>query len=161
MRLTTLGHLAFAASFGGGLAVIACAFMLADGRAPGPVPATLFLPILAVALGIFANGWRVRRMRQGKATRMRPLQAARVAVFAQACSRSGAFFVGLAGVCALLFSRTGRTAYVHEQVLALGLAAIASLLLTGAGWLTERWCAVDEDEDDPDADGLQASGAST
>jgi len=88
-------------------------------------------------------------------------QAARVAVLAQACSRSGAFFAGLAGACAAIFRHTGHTGYVRAQVLSLLLACGASLFLALCGWVAERWCVVEGDDDDENLDGYQASGAST
>ena len=161
MRLTSLRRLAVVCGAGAGLGVIACAILLDGGRAPVAVPTALFLPILIVAVGVAVDGWRVRRLRQGKATRMRPLQAARVAVLAQACSRSGAFFAGLAGACAAIFRHTGHTGYVRAQVLSLLLACGASLFLALCGWVAERWCVVEGDDDDENLDGYQASGAST
>lgn len=70
MRLTSLRRLALVCGAGAGLGVIACAILLDGGRAPVAVPTALFLPILIVAVGVAVDGWRVRRLRQGKATRM-------------------------------------------------------------------------------------------
>jgi len=50
---------------------------------------------------------------------------------------------------------------VRAQVLSLLLACGASLFLALCGWVAERWCVVEGDDDDENLDGYQASGAST
>ena len=41
------------------------------------------------------------------------------------------------------------------------LACGASFFLALCGWVAERWCVVEGDDDDENLDGYQASGAST
>ena len=156
MSLTSIRNLAFSLAFGLGCGLVFCALTLSGGHAPWPIPLPLGVLILGFSAFLFAWGRRVKAMREKdqperkdqRRTRRRisPLQAARVAVLAQACSRCGAW---LAGLCAALFWRTGETSYVREQVLAAGLAAVSSAVLTWTGWVVERWCVVDSDDDGP------------
>lgn len=158
MGLTSIRTLAASLVFGLGCALVFCAFTLDEGRAPWPIPMPLGLVILGFAVVLFAWGRRVKAMGEKDAPdkkpdagkqrrRISPLQAARVAVLAQACSRCGAWFTGFLGLCAVLFWRTGETPYVRDQVLAAALGAAASLILAWIGWVVERWCMVDSDDD--------------
>ena len=164
MSLTSIRNLAFSLAFGLGCGLVFCAFTLGGGHAPWPIPLPLGVLILGFSAFLFAWGRRVKAMREKDRPekkdqrrmrrRISPLQAARVAVLAQACSRCGAWLAGFFGLCAALFWRTGETSYVREQVLAAGLAAASSAVLTWTGWAVERWCIVDSDDDGP---GPQAS----
>lgn len=153
MKATGLGVLLKAFTCGWGVALIVCAFVLRQGRAPFQVPATLPVVLLVVTLAILGWGLRVKASRRKDTPErhrnheLSPLYAARVAVMAQACSRGAASFVGFFAMVALLFARTGQTSYVHTQVLMAILSAGASLLLVCVSWLVERWCIVDNGSD--------------
>ena len=80
----------------------------------------------------------------GKRTMSGPA-AARVAIFCQACSRSGMILAG-AGVGTWLAATGNHAEFLDAQATrALWLGA-GSLLMGAAGWLGEWWCAIDDDD---------------
>jgi hypothetical protein len=116
---------------------------LRSGSSPAPVPWTVPPVLLAAGALALRLGWRVKQFVDGKRPGLDPLQAARTAMFAQACAYCGA---GLAGAyvgyaIALLpdWSHQPR----REVIIAAGIAAAAAALLCAAGWLAERWCTAD------------------
>lgn len=159
MSLTSIRNLAFSLAFDLGCGLVFCAFALNGSHAPWPIPLPLGVLILGFSAFLFTWGRRIRAMREKdqpekkdqRRTRRRisPLQAARVAVLAQTCSRYGAWLAGFFGLCMVLLWKTGETSYVREQVLAAVFAAALSAVLTWIGRVVERWCAADSDDDSP------------
>ncbi len=133
--------------------------VLRAGSTPVPVPWSV-PPLLAVIGGLALRlGWRVRQYRAGKRPGLDPLQAARTAMFAQACAYSGAVLAGayLGYALALLPD------WSHEprrQVIVAALVALAGAIALGAsGWVAERWCAADDGDGDRKPPGASASAA--
>jgi hypothetical protein len=79
---------------------------------------------------------------------MSPFKAAKTAMFAQAAALTGAALIGLyGGYAAALAGDWGHLPRRTLIVTAL-LALLASVVLCAAGWVAERWCALDDGDDD-------------
>lgn len=127
---------------------------LRSGRAPFLIPFILFVVPLVIA-GVTAwQAWLVRAYRMGK-RHLDPLHAARVWILTQAVSRAGALFAGVSAGMAVGYAATSTSALMSEQIVNLALAGGAALIMAGAGWLAERWCMNDDDEEP----GAQSQGA--
>lgn len=130
--------------------------MLRSGSSPAPVPWTV--PPVLVAAGVLALrlGWRVKQFVDGKRPGLDPLQAARTAMFAQACAYSGAALAGayLGYAVALLpdWSHQPR----RDVIIAALIAAAGAAVLCATGWLAERWCSADGGDKPPRAPGTTA-----
>lgn len=129
------------------LAFLGVSLWVDSGRDFIPLPALTWAGPLVCAIIILLIAWPVRSMSKGDRGEMSPLLAARVAVFCQACTRGGALIGGLClGTWASLTGFHGD--YLAHQADRALWAAIASLLLSGAGWLGEYWCSIDDDDDE-------------
>ncbi|WP_175955288.1 DUF3180 domain-containing protein [Schaalia sp. Marseille-Q2122] len=99
---------------------------------------------LAVALLIAGNG--VRRLRDGKTTRMTPLWAFRIALLARASAGVNAVLVGCwLGLC-LSYLPWTEAPGVRGALLWALFAALCSLVWAVSGVVVERWCQIDSDE---------------
>jgi hypothetical protein len=122
--------------------------LIARQGSPLPIPWTVPLSLAIAAGATLWLGWEVRQYREGKRPGLSAFQAARTAVFALAAALTGAALVGVYGgyIVALVadWGHPPRRALVGPAVF----ATLASGLLLAAGWIAERWCAIDDDDDD-------------
>lgn len=142
----------------GALALLAAALTwgvlrVLDSRTPlvPPLPPTVPLGLLALALGIGVSALALRRRLRGDpgTRRVDPLAAARMLALAKAAAHAGALLLGCyAGLALFLLPDAGLTLRRGRLVLAL-LSVLAALALTGSGLLLERVCRVDPPEDPP------------
>lgn len=139
-----LGWFAVGVILGSGMAM----FMLRDGREPPPFPVVAAAVPVVVLLILLWWGWQIRRYTAGKPSRLSAVAANRVAALALACSYSGVLLTGLFTLMAMLYWLSGSTEYIRGQVLSVGLTALASLGLAIGGLVVERWCRVDENDDE-------------
>lgn len=100
--------------------------------------------VLAIFLLIAGNG--VRRLREGKPTRMTPIWAFRIALLARASAGVNATIVGCwTGVAVSLLPWTEAVGARSAALWAL-FGALCALIWAVAGVVVERWCQIDSDE---------------
>lgn len=125
------------------------------GNIPFMAPRWGFLVPIVLAVFVLWEGWQVRAYR-GRKRALSPLAAGRIWLLSQAASRTGAIISGVAfGVVGSYASHTA-TGFLSAQMLNFALAAFGSLVLVCAGWIAERWCMVDDD-DDPEGGAVQSA----
>lgn len=126
----------------------AAALLLDRGNPPFAVPVSLPIGCLIAGGIAVAWGWTVRAYRKGDRGPIDSMKAVRTAAFAQACAYSGAVLAGAMGgyVLGLLayWDHAPRRAIAIQAMIAAG-ASIAMLI---AGVVAERWCRIDEDDDE-------------
>jgi hypothetical protein len=112
------------------------------------LPSTSWLAVLifvALGLGLLLAGRPVKRLLAGRAPRpVNPLYAARVLALAQAAALAGAAFVGWYVAQILLLVPDADIPSQRQQILVLGLLALAAAGIAGIGLLVQRWCRLDE-----------------
>lgn len=124
------------------------------------LPSTSWLAVfifVALALGLLVAGRPVRRLVAGRATRpLNPLYAARVLAMAQAAALAGAAVVGWYAAQIVLLLPDVDIPSQQLQMLVLGVLALAAAGLAVVGLVVQRWCRLDENEDQrrgqPDSD---------
>ena len=109
---------------------------------PVAVPAFAGLPLLLIAAVLLWYGWRVRRLRRGRAESLSRLAALRVAAGAAAGLRSGALLAGAGGVLAIM-SALGSTAFTRASARAWAILTAAALVLAVVGWIVDTWCRIE------------------
>lgn len=122
------------------------------GADPLPVPWTAPAGLLMLAGLVLTAAREVRRWVQGRRIQpLNPLTAARIAVLSAASAYVGAVFIGWYAAQALVIlpALVGER---RERFLMALLAAVAALLLAGAGLLGQRWCRRPPDADGEDED---------
>lgn len=128
---------------------------LAGGNAPLRVG--WFAGILLLAMGgiVVAAGWRMWRMRHGRA-HVEPVVAARVLGLAQASALTGAAVAGLHLGQAIALAPDAGFAGRGELALKWAVAALGAVALAVAGLVVQSWCRVgdDDDEDRPGRSGV-------
>lgn len=150
MRTTTWQTLVLTAVVVGALAYATLTVVESHGGALVPVPPLSWVGLSVVAVVLLVLGRSVRRLTEGRATGMDLLRAARVAMFAKACSLCGAGFTGYF-VAQLLIARTNTSApALRDHALSSGAAAVACVALVAVALVVEHWCRLPpEDEADP------------
>lgn len=112
------------------------------------LPSTSWLAVLifvALGLGLLLAGRPVKRLLAGRAPRpVNPLYAARVLAMAQAAALAGAAFVGWYVAQILLLVPDADIPSQQQQILVLGVLALAAAGIAGIGLLVQRWCRLDE-----------------
>lgn len=112
-----------------------------------PLPWTAVAGTAALALVVLALGTPVRRWVSGRRDRaLDPLVAARTVVLAKAAAYGGAVLVGWYAAQALVILPDVVGARRTRLVLAT-LAAVASLGVSVAGFVVQRWCRVPPDDE--------------
>lgn len=142
--LVFIGVVAFAATF------FISDLWISNGSTPMLVPALAWVVPLIIAVVLLALAWQVRRYQRGDRA-VDPILAARTYVFALACSRGGAILAGVAAGLALAYAHTGPTASLTQPMWELVFVALACVALVAAALVAERWCKIDDTEDDDDA----------
>lgn len=105
--------------------------------------------VLALALLISGNG--VRRLREGKSTRMTPIWAFRIALLARASATVNAVLVGCWIGVAVALVPWVEAVGARNAALWAAFAALCALIWAAAGIIVERWCQIDSDEPDAGA----------
>lgn len=114
-----------------------------------PVSAQTWLVLAVVAVVLLLLGRSVRRLTEGRTTRMDHLRAARVAMFAKACSLCGAAFTGyFAAQVAVAWTNISAPA-LRDHAVWSGAAGVAALVLLVVALVVEQWCRLPP-EDDPE-----------
>jgi hypothetical protein len=112
------------------------------------LPSTSWLAVfifVALGLGLLLAGRPVKRLVAGQALRpVNPLYAARVLAMAQAAALAGAAFVGWYVAQILLLVPDADIPSRQQQMLVLGVLALAAAGLAAIGLVVQRWCRLDE-----------------
>ena len=112
------------------------------------LPSTSWLAVLifvALGLGLLLAGRPVKRLLAGRAPRpVNPLYAARVLALAQAAALAGAAFVGWYVAQILVLVPDADIPSQQQQILVLGVLALAAAGIAAIGLLVQRWCRLDE-----------------
>ena len=112
------------------------------------LPSTSWLAVLifvALGLGLLLAGRPVKRLLAGRARRpVNPLYAARVLAMAQAAALAGAAFVGWYVAQILVLVPDADIPSQQQQILVLGVLALAAAGIAAIGLLVQRWCRLDE-----------------
>lgn len=146
---TRLGPLALLAAVA--FAVTTAWLQLRQGSAgvTSPPPVVAVLVVAALALAVVVVAWPVRRWNAGERDRpLNPLRAARTLALAKSAALAGAVltggWLGFLGVAVPLVAVATQT----ERVLVSGAVVLASVGLTVAGLVAERWCMIPPEDDD-------------
>lgn len=125
----------------------------AGGTTPPP-PVVAIVVLVALAVAVLVVAWPVRRWNRGHRDRpLNPLRAARTVALAKSAALSGAVLSGgWLGFVAIALPLVTLQAQA-ERAVAAGAVVLASLALTGAGLLAERWCMIPPEDDDEDGPG--------
>jgi len=147
MERTSRQTLLLTAVVAGAVAYAALAVLESRGGALVPVPALTGLGLAVVAAVLLALGRSVRRLTEGKETRMTYLRAARVAMFAKAGSLSGSALAGYFAAQVLLAWRNISAPALREHGLSAAGALLACLVLVVVALVVEHWCRLPPEDD--------------
>ncbi len=126
----------------------------------GPLVLTPWLAplFLLVGVGLLLGGRAVKKLKNRQHTKITPLQAARVAIFARSSGPVSGSFAGFAaGVALVGFLRVWAPAMATSGWLALLVAVSASFAAVSA-LISERWCRDDQSEDEDAGRARRGSG---
>ncbi|WP_324649462.1 DUF3180 domain-containing protein [Georgenia sp. H159] len=112
-----------------------------------PVPGLMWAGLAVIAVVLLQLGRSVRRLTEGEPTRMDLLRAARVAMFAKACSLCGAAFIGYFAAQVLIAWTNISAPALQGHALSSVAAGVASLVLVAVALLVEHWCSLPPDDD--------------
>lgn len=152
---TRPGPLLLLAAVAFALSTAALQLRQAGGAATPAPPVVAVVVVAALAAAVLVVAWPIRRWNAGDRDRaINPLRAARTVALAKAAALAGAVltggwlgYVGVAVPLVAVASQPGRT-------LASAAVVLASVGLTVAGLVAERWCMIPpEDDDDGDPGG--------
>lgn len=147
MRSTTWQTLAVTAVVVGALAYAVLTVVESRGGGLVPVPPLTWAGLSVIAAVLLLLGRSVRRLTEGKVTRMDLLRAARVAMFAKACALCGAGFVGYFGAQLLIAWTNISAPALRDHALFAGAAAVACVVLVAVAMVVETWCTLPPDDD--------------
>lgn len=159
MGPTRLGPLALLAAVAFALTTAVLQVRQAGGGVTSSPPLVSVVMVAGLALAVLVVAWPVRRWNAGERDRpLNPLRAARTVALAKAAALAGAVltggwlgYVGVAVPLVAVTSQPGRTVAAAAVVL-------ASLGLTVAGLVAERWCMIPPEDDDGDGPGAADGG---
>lgn len=147
MQSTSWQTLVLTATVVLGVAYAGLAVLESRGGALLPVPGLTWAGLAVLAVILLVLGRSVRRLTEGRPTRMDHLRAARVAMLAKASSLCGAAFTGYF-VAQVLIAWTNITApALRDHALSSGAAALASLALVAVALVVEHWCRLSPEDD--------------
>lgn len=141
-----------------GLGVVSWAVNLCVARTGSPIVVSwiVSIPLLISAVAALGFGWEVKQYREGNRPGLSPFTAAKTAMFAQASALTGAALAGVYAGYAVALAGDWQYAYRRNLILTALLDVLASALLCAAGWVAERWCAIDGGDDDDYTGGRSA-----
>lgn len=154
MAPTRLGPLALLAAVAFALTTAVLQVRQAGGGVTSTPPLVTVVMTAGLALAVLVVAWPVRRWNAGERDRaLNPLRAARTVALAKAAALAGAVltggwlgYVGVALPLVAVSTQPGRTAASAAVVL-------ASIGLTVAGLVAERWCIIPPEDDDDAGEG--------
>lgn len=126
------------------------------GRVGWPVMVALVL----LAGLVLWTGWAVRAYTRGRRPSLSGLRAARTLVLAQSAALTGAALAGWYAGHVLLVVGDLDVGALRSKALAAGLATLASVALSVAGLVVERWCRVSPRGEGRDDDAPSSGSAS-
>ena len=149
MAPTRIGPLLLLAAVAFALTTAVLQVRQAGGSATPAPPLVSVVMVAGLAVAVLVVAWPVRRWNAGARDRpLNPLRAARTVALAKAAALAGAVltggwtgYVGVALPLVAVTSQPGRTA-------AAGAVVLASVGLTVAGLVAERWCMIPPEDDD-------------
>ncbi len=147
MRSTSAQTLAVIAVVVGALAYAVLSVLESRSGVLVPVPGLTWLGLVVVAVVLLGLGRSVRRLTEGRATRMDLLRAARVAMFAKACSLCGAAFTGYFAAQVLVAWTNISALALRDHAVSAVAAALAGLALVGVALVVEHWCRLPPEDD--------------
>lgn len=105
--------------------------------------------LLLMAALLLGAGWQIRSYQQGKAQRMpAPHWSRRVLAGAQASALGGAIVTGWYLAQAALHVPDADVPSQREALVVAGLLALASVLLSVAGFVVQAWCRIPPSDDE-------------
>lgn len=151
MTRTSWQQLVAIAAGVGGTSYVLLAAVEGQGNAPIPVPGLMWLAFLLLAAVLLGFGNGVRRLTQGKPTRMDALRAARVAILAKACALAAAGFTGYFLAQLFIGLRNTAAPALRDHAIDSGAAGVGSVVLLVAALVVEWWCTLppDDEEESP------------
>lgn len=152
LQPTSLWELILCALLLGGAGFFFAKIWIRAGQVPLFVPRWTFLMPFLIGIFVLWQGWMVRTYRHGKRA-LSPLQAGRIWLLSQAASRTGALLGGAAAGILFCYLNISGNAFLTQQIWNFLLVVIASVFLTIAGWVVERWCIVEDKDDDSHSPG--------
>lgn len=152
LQPTSFWELAICALLLGGAGFVFAKIWIRAGQVPLFVPRWTFLMPFLIGIFVLRQGWVVRTYRHGKRA-LSPLQAGRIWLLSQAASRTGALLGGAAAGILFCYLNISGNAFLTQQIWNFLLVVIASVFLTIAGWVVERWCIVEDKDDDSHSPG--------
>ena len=112
-----------------------------------PVSGYSWAAIVVIAVAVLLLGRSVRRLTEGKQTRIDAIRAARVAMLAKACALAGSALVGYFAAQALIALANVTAPALRDHALAAGAAALACMALVVVGVVVESWCRLPPGDD--------------
>lgn len=120
--------------------------LLTLGYSPFVVSPLGALASVVIAIILLIAGQGVRRLREGKPTRMTPLWAFRIALLARASAGVNIFLVGCWLGLSVSYLPWVEAVGVRQALLWALFAALCSMSWALAGIVVERWCQIDSDD---------------
>ncbi len=159
MAPTRLGPLVLLAAVAFALTTAVLQVSQAAGGATSSPPLVSVVMIAGLAVAVLVVAWPVRRWNDGvREQPLNPLRAARTVALAKAAALAGAVltggWVGYVGVALPLVAVTTQPA----RTAASAAVVLASVGLTAAGLVAERWCMIPPEDDDNGGPGTSGSG---
>ena len=160
MTPTRLRTLLLLAGVAFALVTVLLQLRLAGGGSTAAPPVLTLVVTALMAVGTLAVAWPIRRWNSGDRDRaINPLRAARTVALAKAAAMAGAVLAGGWSAFVVLALPLATVEAQAERALLSGLAVLASLGLTVAGLVAERWCMIPPEDDDPTRGPGEASPA--
>ena len=123
---------------------------LDDRRAhPVPVSAITTMLLLALAVMLWRGGLGVKKLIARQETRIDAIGAARVAMFAKACSLGGSGLAGYFGAQTFIGARNYSSPLYFEHTWIAATTLLACLALVTVALIVESWCEIPPDDQDP------------
>lgn len=160
MGPTRLGPLVLLAGVAFALTVAVLQVRQAGGAGTSTPPYVAVVVLAGLAVAVLVVAWPVRRWNAGEREQpLNPLRAARTVALAKAAALSGAMLTGGWSGYVLVALPLQVVSAQPGRAVASGAVVLASLGLTVAGLVAERWCMIPpEDDDDTSGPGGHRGG---
>lgn len=143
IKLSLLFYLFLLAGFFSYLALLL--YQRFGGTPPFMHPLVAIVEALVVG-GIFWSGWQVRKLREGKPSKLNLLQAPTVLATAQMGAIWSALFLGYLTGFSILLIQLSHSQYLWDYGLRILLFSLLTLIMCVVSLLVEKWCKNDEGE---------------
>lgn len=156
---TRVGPLLLLAGLAFALSTAVLQLRQAAGGSTAAPPLVAIVTVAGLAVAVLVVAWPVRRWNSGVRERpLNPLRAARTLALAKAAALAGAVLTGgWLGFVAVALPLVSISAQA-ERAVAAGAVVLASLGLTVAGLVAERWCMIPPEDDDDENGGPRRRG---